>query len=101
MSSFNTSTSHPLIPNSNQYYIEKKYVSIHSEDRDITKYPIASEFEIELPQDYLNVKSVRLSTWSFPANYNVFSPENYNIAMSFKFITLYNPAKIASVNGSL
>ena len=93
MSSFNTSTSHPLIPNSNQYYIEKKYVSIHSEDRDLIKYPVASEFEIELPQDYLNVKTVRLSTWSFPANYNVFSPENYNVALSFKFITLYNPGE--------
>ena len=93
MSSFNTSTSHPLIPNSNQYYLEKKYVSIHSEDRDLIKYPLASEFEIELPQDYLNVKTVRLSTWSFPANYNVFSPENYNVALSFKFITIYNPGE--------
>ena len=39
MSSFNLSSTHPLIPNSNQYYIDKKYVSIHSEDRDIIKYP--------------------------------------------------------------
>lgn len=29
---FNTSTSHPLIPNANDYIIYKKYVSIHSED---------------------------------------------------------------------
>ena len=46
MSSFNLSSSHPLIPNSNQYYIDKKYVSIHSEDRDIIKYPRSGEFEI-------------------------------------------------------
>ena len=93
MSNFNTSSTHPLIPNANQYYIEKKYVSIHSEDRDILKYPNSSEFEIELPQDYLNVHSAKLSTWSFPANYNVFSPLNFNIAMTFKFIKLYNPGE--------
>ena len=49
MSSFNTSSSHPLIPNANQYYVDKKYVSIHSEDRDILRYPRSGEFEIELP----------------------------------------------------
>lgn len=93
MSSFNTSSTHPLIPNANQYYVDRKYVSIHSEDRDILKYPGSSEFEIELPQDYLNVQSVKLSTWSFPANYNVFSPVNFNIGMTFKFIKLYNPGE--------
>ena len=91
MSSFNTSTSHPLIPNSNQYYVDKKYVSIHSEDRDILRFPKSSEFEIELPQDYLNVQQVTLSQWSFPANYNVFSPTNFNIGMSFRFENVYNP----------
>lgn len=91
MSSFNTSNSHPLIPNSNQYYIDKKFVSIHSEDRDVLKYPKSTEFEIELPQDYLNVQQVTLSQWSFPANYNVFSPTNFNIGMSFRFLTAYNP----------
>lgn len=93
MSSFNTSTSHPIIPNSNQYYIDTKYISIHSEDRDILRFQKASEFEIELPQDYLNVQSVTLAQWSFPANYNVFSPINFNIGMSFKFIKLYNPGE--------
>ena len=93
MSSFNTSSTHPLIPNANQYYLDKKYVSIHSEDRDILKYPSSSEFEIELPQDYLNVYSVKLYSWSFPANYNVFSTVNFNTAMTFKFIKLYNPGE--------
>ena len=91
MSSFNTSNSHPLIPNSNQYYIDKKFVSIHSEDRDIFRYAKSTEFEIELPQDYLNVQQVSLAQWSFPANYNVFSPTNFNIGMSFKFLNVYNP----------
>ena len=93
MSSFNLSSTHPLIPNSNQYYIDKKYVSIHSEDRDIIKYPRSGEFEIELPQDYCNVQSATMVQWAFPANYNVFSPLNFNIGMSFKFSNLYNPGE--------
>lgn len=93
MSRFNVSQNHPLIANSQQYLDYKKFVSIHSEDRDIIKYPNSSEFEIELPQDYLNVQSVKLSSWSFPANYDVFSPVNFNIAMTFKFIKLYNPGE--------
>ena len=81
----------PLIKNSNQYFLEKKYISINSEDRDIIKYPNSSEFEITLPQDYLNVASARLYSWSFPANYNVFSSSMFNVLMTFKFTKLYNP----------
>ena len=35
---FNTNTSHPLIPSSQEYMYFKKYVSIHSEDRNMLKY---------------------------------------------------------------
>lgn len=87
------SNNHPIIPNSNQYFFEKKYISIHSEDRDISKFVNSSEFEISLPQEYLNVVSARLSSWSFPANYNVFSITTHNTIMSFKFNHLYNPGE--------
>lgn len=93
MSKYDLNDNHPIIPNSNQYYSEKKYVSIHSEDRDVNKYRNPSFFEIELPQDYLNVQSVRLKSWSFPANYSVFSTNTNNVYMIFKFIKLYNPAE--------
>ena len=93
MSRLNLNNSHPIIPNSNQYYFDRKFVSINSEDRDITKYPNASEFEIELPQDYLNVQSVKLYSWSFPANYNVFSIDQQNVFMSFKIVNPYNPGE--------
>ena len=84
---------HPIIPNSNQYFYEKKYLSFHSEDRDYSKYPNSAEFEITLPQDYLNVVSVRLASWSFPSNYSVFSTIGaYNVSMTFRFTKLYNPA---------
>jgi hypothetical protein len=85
---------HPLINNSNQYFYEKKYLSISSEDRDFSKYPNSAEFEIMLPQEYLNVVSARLYSWSFPANYNVFSELNANVSMTFKFDELYNPGAV-------
>ena len=91
MSKFNLQQNHPLIPNSNYYLPEKKYISINSEDRDIIKFPNPASFEIELPQDYLNVQSIKLSSWSFPSNYNVFSVENNNIIMIFRFTDIYNP----------
>jgi hypothetical protein len=88
---FNTNTSHPLIQSSQEYIYYKKYVSIHSEDRDILKYPNPAEFEIELPEDLLNVVSLRLVSWSFPANYNTFSFNTSNITMTFKINNPYNP----------
>lgn len=91
---------HPLIKNSNQYFLEKKYISINSQDRDPTKYPNSAEFEISLPQEYLNVASARLYSWSFPANYNVFSEINFNVTMTFKFKKPYNPGEY-SVNDPL
>jgi hypothetical protein len=89
----NIFNNHPIIPNSNQYNFESKYLSVHSEDRDLIKYPKSTEFEITLPQDYLNVTSVRLYSWSFPANYNVFSIPNNNVTLQFKFVNLYNPGE--------
>ena len=89
---YNTHTNHPLIPNSQQYILYNKYISIHSEDRDILKYPNSTEFEIELPEDLLNVVSLKLVNWTFPANYNTFSPSNGNVSLFFKITNPYNPA---------
>ena len=91
MSRFNTSTNHPLIPNAQQYMFEKQYVSIHSEDRNIIKFPKSSEFEIELPQDYLNVQGIRLITSKFPTNLNIFSNAQQNISLTFQITNPYIP----------
>jgi hypothetical protein len=88
---YNVNTNHPLIQNEQQYISYKKYVSIHSEDRDIIKYPLSSSFEIELPEDITNVSSVRLSNWTFPSNYDTFAFSNSNITMTFQ-ITPFNPS---------
>lgn len=89
----NVNTSHPLIPNAQEYIYYKKYVSIHSEDRDMIKYPNSNSFEIELPEDITNVVSLRLVDWTFPANYNTFSVLSSNVTMTFKFNKLYNPGE--------
>ena len=98
MSRFNTSSTHPIIPNLENYMYEKKYVSIHSEDRNYTRFPESHDFEVELPQDYCNVQSVKLSQWAFPANYDVFSLYNNNILMTFKITNPYNPMEHAVSN---
>jgi len=89
---YNINSNHPLIPNSQQYILFHKYISIHSEDRDTLKYPNSSEFEIELPEDLLNVMSLKLINWTFPANYNTFSPANGNVSFYYKITNPYNPA---------
>jgi hypothetical protein len=88
---FNVNTNHPLITNSQEYMYLKKFISIHSEDRDILKYKNSSFFEIELPEDLLNVASIRLLQWTFPANYNTFSLSNGNVLFTFKINNPYNP----------
>jgi len=91
MSRFNVSTNHPIIPNANEYMYERQYISIHSEDRNVLRFPSSSEFEVELPQDYCNVQAVRLDSWTFPANYNTFSLAQNNITMAFEIINPYDP----------
>jgi len=92
---FNTNSNHPLIQSSQEYILYKKYVSIHSEDRDMIKYPHSGEWEIEMPEDLLNVITIRLVDWTFPANYNTFSILNSNICMTFKINNPYN----TNING--
>jgi len=88
---YNLNVTHPLIENKQQYITYIKTLSIHSEDRDMLKYPLSSEFELILPQDYLNVRSVKVSSWTFPYNMNRFTQYKNNITMTFKINNPYNP----------
>jgi hypothetical protein len=96
--SFNVRTNYPVIANPKEVYYQYKYVSIHSEDRDIKKYPNSAEFDIELPEDISNISTARLSTWTFPSNYNAFSANNSNITMTFKIVQPYNPGEHSYTN---
>lgn len=102
---YNLNTNHPIIPSSQEYIYYRKYVSISSEDRDVIKFPNAAQFEIELPEDMLNVLSVRLNSWTFPANYNTFSFANANVNLAFAFVEPYNPSegakKVAEAGGQI
>ena len=88
--------SHPLIPNSNEYMYERKYVSIHSDDINKLKYPNSSDFEIELPQDYCNVQSVQMSSWLFPTNVNTFTEKLSNVTIPFTINQPYSPSPTLS-----
>ena len=83
------SKNHPLIPNSQQYIAQYKYCTINSDDRDIKKYPNSSEFDIELPQDYDNVQSVKLNSCTFPNKYDTFTTQNNNTIFRFSVRPYY------------
>lgn len=89
---YNLHNNHPLIKNTNQYYSVTRLVSIHSEDRNIVKYPNSTEWEITLPQDYSNITSVNLASYSFPSNYSPFSPITNNVSLTFRISEPYIPA---------
>ena len=57
---------HPLIKTSHNFVLDRKVLFIDSNDRDIERWPSASEFEINCPQNYNNVESLRLSSIKLP-----------------------------------
>jgi hypothetical protein len=66
------------------FVVYKKMLSVHSEDRDITKWPSSTMFDIEIPVEYKNVVSLRLSDIEIPASYYVFTAKNQNISLTVK-----------------
>jgi hypothetical protein len=74
----NLNNHHQLIPREQNYVLDRKFATIHSNDRDFSKWPNANEFEIHLPQTIKNVQSLRLVEISLPVNYYTFSNINQN-----------------------
>ena len=83
MSQFILNDNHPLIPREQNYVLEQKIISIHSYDRDISKWPNANHFEIELPENLTNVQSMRLAEITLPHNHYVFTNAYQNIKLIF------------------
>lgn len=75
--------------------LEKRYISINSKDRNFLKYPMSSNFEIELPQSYEGIVSAKLDSCSFPSNANLFSVQNNNVLLTFQFDNIYNPSNFS------
>lgn len=83
MSHYVLKTDHPLIPREQTYCINRKLLTVHSEDRDVNKWPNANHFELQLPQTYANVETIALVDYSFPTYYRTFSSENQNTKITF------------------
>ena len=66
---------HQLIDRLQNFTLDRKLLSIDSNDRDINKWPNPYEFEVSCPQSYTNVESIRLISIQTP---NVF----YNILLN-------------------
>ena len=80
---FNVSNSRPLIPRQQTYVLDRKLVTIHSDDRDIKKWPFSNHFEVELPQIMENVESMRLVECNLPINDEMFKNDYQNTKISF------------------
>ena len=83
MSNFVIQTSHPIQARAQTYTLDRKILSIHSYDRDISKWPNSNYFEIDLPEAVTNIQSIRLVQISIPSNQFVFSNEYQNSKLSF------------------
>ena len=90
MSNFNTQQNHPLIPREQTYVLDRKLISFHSTDRDISKWTHANHFEIMLPSSLKNVQSMRLDAISIPNDQYVFSFQYQNTMLAFS-LAPYGP----------
>ena len=75
---YNLGSSKPLINREQTYYLDRKLLTVHSEDRDITKWPNSNTFEIVLPETLTLVQSMRLIQATMPAKFFVFSNDYQN-----------------------
>jgi hypothetical protein len=97
--SYNLGMSKPLINREQNFVLDRRLLSVHSTDRDITKYPNSNYFEILLPETMYNVQSLRLVQCDFPGNYYVFSNDYQNTKMSVTYIN--NAAPPATLTNTL
>ena len=76
----------PYNSDENNLCLERKLISIHSEDRDINHYPFSNNFEIKLPDTYTTVHSMRLLDITLPVNYYTFTNDYQNTKFNFTII---------------
>jgi len=86
----NTHSDHPLIQRQQTFMLDRKLVSVCSEDRDQCQWKNRAHFEITLPQQLLNVETVRLVECNFPSNNYTFKNSYYNTKFLFKVPSFTN-----------
>ena len=90
------SKAHPIIKNQDTYFLDKKIVTFHSEDRDICKWPNSNEFEVSLPESLHNIQSMRLISIKLDDTLPVFSNNYRNTKLSFSLAS--NPDNILTID---
>ena len=83
MSQFSLGNSKPLIKREENYVLDRKLLTVHSEDRDVTKWPNSNTFEIMLPEPVLNVQSMRLVQATIPGKFFIFTNDYQNTKLKF------------------
>ena len=101
---FNVQTNHPLIKREQFYTIDRKLITVHSEDRDTCKWPLSNHFEVDLPETIQNVQSIRLLETAMPSNFYNISTQFQNTSMTYtyngeekqlSYNGFYNPVQMA------
>ena len=85
MSYYNVSSQQPIIHTPQNYNVNSKLISIQSEDRDITKWPNSSEFEITLPVVYKQVISMRTIDIQLPNSFYSFNCQRQNTKLILEY----------------
>lgn len=83
MNHLNTHTNHPIIQREQSYVLDRKLLAVHSEDRDVKKWPNSNRFEVRLPEPVKNIQSMRLISVSVPNNLYTFTNNYQNTKMNF------------------
>lgn len=83
---YNINNNNQIIRNNQNYFLKRKLLTIHSEDRDISSWPNSNNFEITLPESLTNIESMRIVESNFPSNYYTFSNSYKNTKLSFRLI---------------
>ena len=80
---------HQLIERKQNFTLDRKVLSVDTNDRDINKWPNPCEFEVSCPQSYNNIESIRLLNIQTPNKF-------YNISeylQNNKFIVKLNSSE--------
>jgi hypothetical protein len=97
--SYNLGNNKPLINREQSYVLDRKLITIHSEDRDISKWPLSNQFEVLLPDSIRNVQSLRIIEVSMPSNLYTFSKKYQNTKLTFSLNSLSSPTTIEIEEG--
>jgi hypothetical protein len=94
-----------LIKRVNNYKLDRKILSIDSNGRDLSKWPNSSEFEVQCPQRYTNVESIKLLDIQLPNKIYNISEElqnnkiNYTISGTLDVSAVYSSGMLVLPDG--